>query len=148
MGKGKAKAAVSTALAATLALGMMPGVQAFAEDEQDVTAEVVRMAEQTSADETVGEEEAAAQDAKAELDAESSAEARAVEALVSGAAADAGVLEVEAGEAGMTAEERSENVEATLASTRARGLVTGLSDEFNTHEVRKLLQLQPGLFLR
>ncbi|HIR01147.1 MAG TPA: hypothetical protein IAA69_02645, partial [Candidatus Aveggerthella stercoripullorum] len=111
MGKGKAKAAVSTALAATLALGMMPGVQAFAEDERDVTAEAVRMAEQTAADETVGEEEAAAQDAKGELSAESSAEARAVEA-------------------GMTAEERSENVEATLASTRARGLVTGLSDEF------------------
>lgn len=130
MGKGKAKAAVSTALAATLALGMMPGVQAFAEDEQDVTAEAVRMAEQTAADETMSEEEAAAQDAKGELGAGSSAEARAVEALVSGAAADAGVLEVEAGEAGMTAEERFENVEATLASTRARGLVTGLSDEF------------------
>lgn len=103
MAMRKTNAAVSAALAVTLVFGMTPMAQA--------------------------EEQAAANEA-VETNAAPAADAREVNALVEGAALDAGAVEVEAGEVALTAEERAANVEATLASTRASGLVTGLSDEF------------------
>ena len=144
MAMRKTKAALSTALAVTLVFGMTPVAQA---DEEGVAAEgaAVVAAQDDAAAQAAGQEAASA-DATAEeaavesaaveeaADAEagegSTAEARDVDALVEGAALDAGAVEVEAGTVTVTAEARAANVDATLASTRASGLVTGLSDEF------------------
>lgn len=105
----RTKTAVSVALSATLALGMVPSAWASPEAEG-------RGAESLSQEGV--------------QDKASAATALAVEELTQGAALDAGVVSVDEGQASLTAEERSENVAATLSLTRAGGLVTGLSDEF------------------
>ncbi len=128
MAMRKTNAALSTALAVTLAFGMTPAAQ----------AEEPAAAEEAAAGAAVAQDEATAPDAaqsEAGADAategqESAAAAREVDELVEGASLEAGSVEVEAGATGLSAEARAANVEATLASTRASGLVTGLSDEF------------------
>ena len=128
MAMRKTNAALSTALAVTLAFGMTPAAQ----------AEEPAAAEEAAAGAAIAQDEATAPDAaQSEASAgaategqESAAAAREVDELVEGASLEAGSVEVEAGATGLSAEARAANVEATLASTRASGLVTGLSDEF------------------
>ncbi len=136
MAMRKTNAALSTALAVTLAFGMTPVAHA---DEQDAVAQndaaVAAVAQDAAAVQAAVQEAAgaeAAPEAAEEERADSTVEPREVDALVEGAALDAGAVEVSAeeGETGLSAGARAANVEATLASTRASGLVTGLSDEF------------------
>lgn len=128
MAMRRTKATVSTALAATLALGMVPTAWADAAPESAADAAIADAGAAVSgvradADGGVDEQTESSDGADAAV-------ARAADDLAAGAAADAGAVAVESGQAALSVEERGANVAATLAATRAGGLVTGLSDEF------------------